>query len=680
MLGTFRSPFSIKIQRDSAKLTTTVLKEHPNLLHILPEGTFKHVSAAHPWTVSNLRDILLRILSVEQVRLCLFIDGLDEFEDASVAANTDLVSFLSSLISNSNGRLKCCLASRPLDVFHDFCRPYPQLSMQQLTGADIARYVRKQLEGCCDEELVTEVVYKAEGIFLWVKLAVQNLLAGISAMDSAEQLKARLKQLPQGLEKMFSHMLGLIDPQHQNEASIYFRHALGGGPTKPLSICELVFALNTSYYERDLTQLTATESSTLLTECQRLEKRIRCCSAGLLEVTQYQSVRLSPSRAGCRPSCLGDLKKYLMYRSPQLIHRTVYNFLRDQNEAFINLCPISTVNLHHAKSLTVLFSLKDNLLQLHGLEKPDIAFICVDVLNLANSNGIQVSHLTRLRQAVGNDELGRNWEFLSEFTVFFSSNFTELCAEVRAKSFFEKMLQELGDGVTISQQHTLNTALHAVASWGLNERYPYMMRLGDICSKQLFDLMFMLLSKGADPTEQRAYKHTKRLITAWEGFLGLVVYNFCLGDISLEKSCYQTTTQCDVRKLTELFLARGAKLSDAHEYEVRFITRCNDKELTGWFMIDIPAHLILQLADLLYAKEDSAVESMGMLRLVSGLDGERLLQELTPEGSTFLIDAPLPYWEERERDETSGTLNTVDFMQRLQRAQACAEVRQSSAL
>jgi hypothetical protein len=51
--------------------------------------------------------------------------------------------------------------------------------------------------------LVEEIVEKANEVFLWVKLVVQSLLAGLGNRDSITDLQRRLRELPSDLEKLY---------------------------------------------------------------------------------------------------------------------------------------------------------------------------------------------------------------------------------------------------------------------------------------------------------------------------------------------------------------------------------------------------------------------------------------------------------------------------------------------
>ena len=164
-------------------------------------------------------------------RICLFLDGLDELE----GDHYDLLELIEKLVSNSE--IKCCFSSRPERPFESFV-PSRTLRLQDLTRPDIQRYVKSKLgqmpqirklpPRMADERkaLVELVVRKADGVFLWVELAVKSQINGIRNNDTMETLLERLNNLPVEVEGLYSRMLDGIDPVYRSEAALYLEIAL----------------------------------------------------------------------------------------------------------------------------------------------------------------------------------------------------------------------------------------------------------------------------------------------------------------------------------------------------------------------------------------------------------------------------------------------------------------------
>ncbi|KAF2001295.1 hypothetical protein P154DRAFT_596944 [Amniculicola lignicola CBS 123094] len=101
-----------------------------------------------------------------EYRICFFIDGLDEYEDRD-EDNLDLVTTLNRWIKTSGNGFKLCVSSRE--------------ETESVDSTDVASstYFRENIQ-----DLVWAVVTKAEGVFLWVHLALKLLRDDIIAKAS----------------------------------------------------------------------------------------------------------------------------------------------------------------------------------------------------------------------------------------------------------------------------------------------------------------------------------------------------------------------------------------------------------------------------------------------------------------------------------------------------------------
>jgi len=88
-------------------------------------------------------------------------------------------------------RVKVCASSRPHVVFETAFATWPSLRLQDLTYNDIKNYVEDRLvkdesvqelfarEPVETTKVVDEIIEAADGVFLWVYLAVSSLLRGV---------------------------------------------------------------------------------------------------------------------------------------------------------------------------------------------------------------------------------------------------------------------------------------------------------------------------------------------------------------------------------------------------------------------------------------------------------------------------------------------------------------------
>ncbi|KAL2061695.1 hypothetical protein VTL71DRAFT_7073 [Oculimacula yallundae] len=172
------------------------------------------------WSLKHLM-VAFRALICQKVvplKICFLVDGLDEFD----GDHEEIVNLFQEISQFQS--IKVCLSSRPLVVFQSLLEGYPGLRLQNLTYPDIQRYVQDKLagnsafRGLAEEEeeaapaLVREIVEKADGVFLWVRLVVGSLLNGIRNRDEMCHLRARLRLLPKELEPLYGRLMDMVEP------------------------------------------------------------------------------------------------------------------------------------------------------------------------------------------------------------------------------------------------------------------------------------------------------------------------------------------------------------------------------------------------------------------------------------------------------------------------------------
>lgn len=183
------------------------------------------------WPINELRECLQRLADLSQhvcdIRICVFVDGLDEFESDQLDHH-DLVEILLGL--SKCQFIKVCVSSRPWNVFEKSLGRFPKLYMQELTRRDIQKFAEDRLtshpswdEILQGEEatfLVETITNRAHGVFLWVFLVTRLLREGLHNEDTFEELRDTLYSLPSDLEPFFKKMLDSVD-------SIYHRKMAG---------------------------------------------------------------------------------------------------------------------------------------------------------------------------------------------------------------------------------------------------------------------------------------------------------------------------------------------------------------------------------------------------------------------------------------------------------------------
>lgn len=278
------------------------------------------------WKLHELHDALTRLL-LQLDHVCLFIDGLDEFEG-------DLEEMIGLFKSLASQRVKICLSSRPWVVFEEAFHHIPSLKLQDLTYNDIKLYVEQTLgrhprmellflrEPSKARVLVEEVINRAAGVFLWVRLAVKSLVSGLRNHDSIADLEMRLDLLPRDLEHLFTQILSRLDPFYLSSASQTFQisrrasHFEGGLCAVGLSFLEPQGHDKTSSVANTPFSCLSLEETAIVTE--RVKRLLQARCGGLLELAAVRDYN-----AGIPLAEEGNCKV-------QYLHRTVADFFEQR--------------------------------------------------------------------------------------------------------------------------------------------------------------------------------------------------------------------------------------------------------------------------------------------------------------------------------------------------------------
>lgn len=230
-----------------------------------PAGSTIQDPALH-WTARQLRIALQLFFRLKlDTQTCIFIDGLDEYDGDP----SDTIGLFKGI---SSPNVKICLSSRPWVEFQEAFKFLPQLKLQDLTRPCIRVYVNEMLVSNENmlalstydpdkaEGITTEIVTKAQGVFLWVILVVRSLLNGLMNGDRISELEHRLKELPSDLKRLYRYMFDAIQPRYLPEGSRIFQMKqakqrlltppglLSKSPSQTLSTTTLWFALESQYH------------------------------------------------------------------------------------------------------------------------------------------------------------------------------------------------------------------------------------------------------------------------------------------------------------------------------------------------------------------------------------------------------------------------------------------------
>lgn len=258
-----------------------LLEQRPSLVSVATE------SPIATWTDARLSKTLLELIrqTLCDDAICFFIDGLDEFQ----GYQRDLIDLISGIEKPTN--VKICVSSRPLRAFQISFGSAPRLKLEDLTREDIAKLVYDKLGSTPAAELAETLTGRADGVFLWVDLAVKDVLRGVDNEDSAVELRDRVEILPQEIGDLYLHMLERLDTIYQDWARNFLRlmilrnRLLGD---KQMTLLDFALAAYDGTDAVIASGLRESDIEHLVSECRKLRTQILIRCAGLLELEAPQ--------------------------------------------------------------------------------------------------------------------------------------------------------------------------------------------------------------------------------------------------------------------------------------------------------------------------------------------------------------------------------------------------------
>nr|WNZ75451.1 hypothetical protein [Trichoderma harzianum] len=305
------------------------------------------------WEISELQSIFLSILLQCKRSIFFLIDGLDEATETE-----EILQFLDSFIGLQN--IKICMSSRSEDIFLEKFSKYDGFKLHELTKDDMLQFASVGIPDTDRypsdflQKLRRLLVQKAEGVYLWLILALESVKRGLRNNDEQHELHLRLSKLPSRLEELYADMwsrLGDDEDIYQKEAVRYFSLLI-----KNQSLCEQYKKAhdshNMQYYSWDLTpfqlMLTTNEKikgnmlnkayhlsiSEICNKCADTVKHISIRTAGLLSITQPVWevdddlwMDIIPVSVAIKEE-FSQLSEYIT-TSVNFIHRTVLDFFKE---------------------------------------------------------------------------------------------------------------------------------------------------------------------------------------------------------------------------------------------------------------------------------------------------------------------------------------------------------------
>lgn len=351
------TPMQKSLQGLLQSLVYEILSKHQARMPTLCPSRWSSVTpATEPWKQSELKKILSSLARQDTgpTKFCFFIDGFDEYD-----GNTfEILNCLADI--NCSTKIKLCLSSRPWNCFENSFgkQRTRKLYLQDLTKDDIKCYVSKTIGHTLVPSISQELIWKAQGVFLWVVLAVRSLQRGLVNGDSLKTLRERLDAFPPDLTEFFQHILNQVEDVYKNKTPCLFRVALENA--EPLRLFAYSFLLQDD--PKSALKIPQERISSEKFKERRIlvERRLEACCKGLLEIQSGSEddsgtfvrqvgesedvVSLSPlayRMAGGQTQC---------HEVVGFLHRTVRDFLLHEHRSWerglpADFCPYNFTSL-----------------------------------------------------------------------------------------------------------------------------------------------------------------------------------------------------------------------------------------------------------------------------------------------------------------------------------------------
>jgi len=161
-----------------------------------------------------------RLLNIPDVsrRFCFFIDGLDEFD----GDQEEFVNKLNSWTTSTND-VKICVSSREWNIFCQSFSSEQRLRLQDLTKEDIKTIVNDALQDHMHfltiqkdpkkrRDFLQSIIYKAEGVFLWVALVVALIKRALLSKCRFSELERKVETAQPELKPLLRQLFDAIHP------------------------------------------------------------------------------------------------------------------------------------------------------------------------------------------------------------------------------------------------------------------------------------------------------------------------------------------------------------------------------------------------------------------------------------------------------------------------------------
>ncbi|KAI0165155.1 hypothetical protein GGR52DRAFT_581875 [Hypoxylon sp. FL1284] len=199
-----------------------ILTAAPDLIPVAFPEARQSESGEIMWYSEALDRLLEDSRVFEKYKMVFFIDGLDEFQGRPIELTRKIIGWT----AYSSVGIKICLSSREWNEFEVGFSDCPRLRIHEWTRDDIRIFVRDNIQDIGDlstsigedelDSIARTLVYKAEGVFLWVRVVLAAIEQGVLNGDDFQGLQKKIIAFPAELRDLYQHLLDSI-PEYDRE-------------------------------------------------------------------------------------------------------------------------------------------------------------------------------------------------------------------------------------------------------------------------------------------------------------------------------------------------------------------------------------------------------------------------------------------------------------------------------
>lgn len=338
------SPMQRNIEGLLCSLLYQLLENNLNaLIEVMSLGS---KSSYTDWSHAELQSSVIKALDWHKDGVCLFLDGIDEIkpEDGTKDGIPEFLDWAIELAQRSKP-IKLVLASRPdPHILETRLSRYPRMRLQDLNYQDLVKFAtervkiqKKDIFTDARDKLIKSLAAKAEGVFLWLILAIKSVNEGLRNDDSVKLLQERIDCLPQGLDSLYRDMwarAGADNPaKYRQTAALYFKlllgHAVYYGKINAFDVMLATTGLAECVLHALADPSKLVREDDMLQQYMKVEKKLNIYCVGLIETVEDNHYMRPAADFSWYGRVYDRIFPVAAWTRLEFVHRTARDFLTD---------------------------------------------------------------------------------------------------------------------------------------------------------------------------------------------------------------------------------------------------------------------------------------------------------------------------------------------------------------